>query len=497
MFERFGTRRDIVTVVLGRYRRKKLKTSRAQKAEIAKVREELQHFKDSVIGMRSVSVPFGPGSGAGAVAIDVADEPLGPARWYWEESPQRIQNHANVKPPFWVPYDAAASSALEGAHAARKPELWLGDVYVVDFAKMTQTNTRSGFGRNISRDAPEKLPSRAPRAAADREAASPDERPDDIADDEPFLYVDAGAVIQISQQRDDGWGFGSVVDLGDGAAPPELPEHWSPSSGWFPLAHTDPPSSEQLAELQKALGGGGADALATPKYWDEVKDPLVVEYFKLDPRSDEFQRAAGVFLLEDDLRERCDVLSIERVQNISLWQSYCVKKSATVAREADPAAATRKYVRCWLFHGAPGDVVPKILQQGFNRSFCGKNATFFGKGVYFARDASYSAYPLYCRPDDNGVQSIFLCRVVIGQYCQGRKDALTPDIRDDSRNLLFDSTVNHVVNPEIFVTYHDAQAYPEYLIKFKQSGPVGGHPQTGNRQHPRYKNWVTELEEAR
>ena len=490
-----------MTVVFGAgfflYRRKKLKKSRAQKAEIAKVREELQHFKDSVIGMRSVSVPFGPGSGAGAVAIDVADVPLGPARWYWEESPQRIQNHADVKPPFWVPYDAAASSALEDAYAAGKPELWLGDVYVVDFAKMTQTNTRSGFGRNISRDAPEKLPSRAPRAAADREAASPDERPDDIADDEPFLYVDAGAVIQISQQRDDGWGFGSVVDLGDGAAPPELPEHWSPSSGWFPLAHTDPPSSEQLAELQKALGGGGADALATPKYWDDVKDPLVVEYFKLDPRSDEFQRAAGVFLLEDDLRKRCDILSIERVQNISLWQSYCVKKSATVAREADPAAATRKYVRCWLFHGAPGDVVPKILQQGFNRSFCGKNATFFGKGVYFARDASYSAYPLYCQPDKHGVQSIFLCRVVVGQYCQGVRDGLTPDVRDHARNLLFDSTVNDVANPEIFVTYHDAQAYPEYLIKFKQRGAVGGHPQTGNRQHPRYKsNWVAELEEA-
>ena len=39
--------------------------------------------------------------------------------------------------------------------------------------------------------------------------------------------------------------------------------------------------------------------------------------------------------------------SIERVQNISLWQSYCVKKSATVAREKDPVAAERKYVRNW------------------------------------------------------------------------------------------------------------------------------------------------------
>ena len=339
----------------------------------------------------------------------------------------------------WRATTGALLAALPLGDDRRTAEQWLWLLTAVLEALARETEVVREVAAYVSRDAPEKLPSRAPRAAADREAASPDERPDDIADDEPFLYVDAGAVIQISQQRDDGWGFGSVVDLGDGAAPPELPEHWSPSSGWFPLAHTDPPSSEQLAELQKALGGGGADALATPKYWDEVKDPLVVEYFKLDPRSDEFRRAAGVFLLEDDLRERCDVLSIERVQNISLWQSYCVKKSATVAREADPAAATRKYVRCWLFHGAPGDVVPKILQQGFNRSFCGKNATFFGKGVYFARDASYSAYPLYCQPDKHGVQSIFLCRVVVGQYCQGVHDGLTPDVRDHARNLLFDS----------------------------------------------------------
>ena len=46
------------------------------------------------------------------------------------------------------------------------------------------------------------------------------------------------------------------------------------------------PTADQLAELQKVLGGsGGTDALATPKYWDDVKDPTVVEYFRLDPRS--------------------------------------------------------------------------------------------------------------------------------------------------------------------------------------------------------------------
>jgi len=108
----------------------------------------------------------------------------------------------------------------------------------------------------------------------------------------------------------------------------------------------------------------------------------------------------------------------------------------------------------------------KIMQQGFNRSFCGKNATVYGKGVYFARDASYSAYPTYSVPDKKGHQYIMACRVTVGEYCPGVTNALTPDIRDAQTQTLYDSTVgllqgDSMSNPSIYVTYHDAQAYPE------------------------------------
>ena len=51
---------------------------------------------------------------------------------------------------------------------------------------------------------------------------------------------------------------------------------------------------------------------------------------------------------------------------------------------------------------------------------------------------------------------MFLVRVVIGEYCQGKNDALVPDVRKG--NQLYDTTVNDPKNPGIFVTYHDAQA---------------------------------------
>ena len=69
------------------------------------------------------------------------------------------------------------------------------------------------------------------------------------------------------------------------------------------------------------------------------------------------------------------------------------------------------------------------------------------------------------------------CRVLVGEYCLGVKDALTPDIRDPTTQMLYDTTVgllsnDTMANPSVYVTYHDAQAYPEYLIKFKQSEQV-------------------------
>ena len=95
------------------------------------------------------------------------------------------------------------------------------------------------------------------------------------------------------------------------------------------------------------------------------------------------------------------------------------------------------------------------------------------------------------------------CRVVVGEYCRGRgkfcnclliasqqfstfsynvvnseytlaANAVTPDLRNASKNMLYDSTVgllgsDTMASPSIYVTYHDAQAYPEYLIAFKTS----------------------------
>ena len=105
--------------------------------------------------------------------------------------------------------------------------------------------------------------------------------------------------------------------------------------------------------------------------------------------------------------------------------------------------------------------VLKIVKQGFNRNFgfkeVNKNAlTMYGKGVYFALNASYSSQQRYSKPNSAGEQQMFACRVLVGEYSQGRQDQPTPDVRQGA--VLYDSTVDDVNKPEIFVVYHDAQA---------------------------------------
>jgi hypothetical protein len=251
-------------------------------------------------------------------------------------------------------------------------------------------------------------------------------------------------------------------------------------TGWFQLEATEVPSAEDLAVLQKSVGN--AEALDPPSYWDQIGDPTVVQLNKLTKDDAEYADVLDGFLSTlkpPGFPKKVKVLDIKRIQNLAMWQSYVVKRQTICYRETGSSGgenaandqvvqrkALERFERQWLWHGTNADVMDKIMQQGFNRSFCGKNATLYGKGVYFARDSAYSAYPTYAVPDNQNNQYMMACRVAVGEYCPGTRDAVTPDIRDATTQSLYDTTVgllrdDTMSDPSIYVTYHDAQAYPE------------------------------------
>ena len=118
----------------------------------------------------------------------------------------------------------------------------------------------------------------------------------------------------------------------------------------------------------------------------------------------------------------------------------------------------------WGWHGTAAENINSVLTNGFLRDY--NNVSRFGKGTYFAKDAAYALQRKYAKPDANGVQHMLLARVLLGSPCIGREGMARPS-RKANETVLQDSMVDNVTNPSIYVTYSDAQAYPEFMVSCK------------------------------
>ncbi|XP_060117403.1 protein mono-ADP-ribosyltransferase PARP14 [Heteronotia binoei] len=197
--------------------------------------------------------------------------------------------------------------------------------------------------------------------------------------------------------------------------------------------------------------------LGLPKNWEDMNGALV-KSVSLQLSTTEYQD------VEKKFRATCHtqkIEKIERIQNPYLWQSYKVKKEAM-----DNKNSHRNNEKL-LFHGTPSSTVTPINQTGFNRSYAGKNAAMIGKGTYFAVHANYSANDTYSTPDASGRKFMYLARVLTGEFSTGRQNYVTPPSKSLGGVDLYDSVTDNLSNPSMFVIFHDAQAYPEYLITFR------------------------------
>lgn len=105
----------------------------------------------------------------------------------------------------------------------------------------------------------------------------------------------------------------------------------------------------------------------------------------------------------------------------------------------------------------------------FKSSILFFSAVVFGEGVYFAVQAQYSCSNTYSKPDPNGVKRMYLSRVLTGEYAKGKSDMrVAPQKPGGASHELYDSVVNDVGNPSMFIIFNDTQAYPDYLVAFKQ-----------------------------
>ncbi|KAK2493461.1 hypothetical protein MC885_011875 [Smutsia gigantea] len=195
-----------------------------------------------------------------------------------------------------------------------------------------------------------------------------------------------------------------------------------------------------------------------PAHWSDMKQKNVC-VVELQPGHPEYSTVARKF------NQTCsdfNIEKIERIQNTDLWNSYQAKKKTMDAKNGHITNERQ------LFHGTDVDSVPHVNQNGFNRSYAGKNAVAYGKGTYFAVHASYSANDTYSRPDRNGRKHMYYVRVLTGTYTRGHQSLIVPPPKDVQNPAdLYDTVTDCVQNPHLFVVFYDYQAYPEYLITFR------------------------------
>ncbi|KAI2504935.1 platelet-activating factor acetyltransferase [Fragilaria crotonensis] len=511
----------VALIVWYRYRKRMQEQEEELRKRMQEKEEELQRMaeqlREEMRGMWEVVKDL-PIQSPGAYAREVQQReggdsilPHTAALWYWEENRNLVSSHnasTVLRGTRFVCYPREISEVLEESFAEFKNDERSREVlfelstsnsltgvqYAVNFQTFKQRNVATGYERTVCR---EEVPIPIEPEVIGRLPQLPDDI--DFSDDgEALLPTFKGQIIQVSKHHISGlWLYGNVLydpllnavhlqsQAADATATALNPLmvnalHDRPTSGWFPRSVTKPADAKALQKLLKNFGGEGADILAPPDTWVTIDNSTSTPYrngmVEVDAQSEECKAVVTSFIETMGKRRRFIIVTnVERIQNLPLWQSYAVMRQIILTRDIDTPHHRINNLnltdieRKCLFHGTCSDVVPKIVTQGFNRAFAGRHAVRYGKGVYFARDASYSSNETFSAPDSDGIQRMFLCRAIVGDWCQGVEGQLTPDAKPHNALELFDSTVDDVSNPSIFVIYHDAQSFPAYLISFRDT----------------------------
>eukprot|EP01084_Bolivina_argentea_P006907 13044_1 len=203
-------------------------------------------------------------------------------------------------------------------------------------------------------------------------------------------------------------------------------------------------------------------ATTYPEYWNTSKSasfynkPILID---LDLRSNASQKISNQF---HKTVKDWKIIKIEAVQNANLWDKYCNTKQILIKTIGAEHVNER-----YLFHGTRQNIIPTIITQGCRKEF--STTAAYGEGTYFARDASYS---VNYSQEINGIKKFFLCKVICGKMCVGSGSYKLDLWPKQSNGLRYDSLVNRLNDPSIFVIHNDVRVYPMYIIHYKRESNV-------------------------
>lgn len=222
---------------------------------------------------------------------------------------------------------------------------------------------------------------------------------------------------------------------------------------------------EQLNRYWTSAGRRGRDDKKCSEVSTDSKEyDAVMKMFKTPPKA----RAAYCGENHEAWQKR-KVVRIERVENGTQADGsakpYTDLIKTSVGHQGiafEPGVHT-----CWAFHGT--DAIDSIVNNpvaGFQPLASGtKGASLWGSGTYFARDPKYVAEGGFAKPQPNGETRMLMCLLSMGIPCVGDPNhhGVLPERIAPHR---YNSSVDFLSCPEIFIMQHPGAAYPAYVITF-------------------------------
>ncbi|XP_018019157.1 protein mono-ADP-ribosyltransferase PARP12 [Hyalella azteca] len=365
------------------------------------------------------------------------------------------------------------------------------DGLVIEFEKMTLTTKNRSFKLNVQRiSTPSSAASKSEFATVygwyfkdvndawieygERDSAGSVYRTQNKSIDieVPYLKNDQGKVNLNGNHFTYTLDFANMTQKNDKTStersvcrrPKQLVAEYAKNVDPFNLKMTSSSSSSSSSNPAKAAlvdTGNSVPAGDYPSYWDQMQgDGLEPELFLVNLASNE-----GIAVIADILKNmpNAQVTSIRRLQNTFHYDRFENRMKLLQAREKSNQLNIQR-----LYHATREVHLDSISKHNLQwRQDFADSGKKFGRGAYFSNNASL-AYQLACNlrgEDTSSPVVLVVAKVFVGSVVEGTSEMKLPPLRSDGRP--YDTTVDNLLIPSIFVKYDDKEFLPLYFVSVK------------------------------
>lgn len=189
-----------------------------------------------------------------------------------------------------------------------------------------------------------------------------------------------------------------------------------------------------------------------PHTWDDMATSEVVKRVELDPLSVEYKEVYN--RIGDNQMVKNYTVTIERIQNPYLWRTFQNRLQEMKEQSCNPVVLK-------LFHCTSKQSLEVICQENIDyRMYVNRNSY----GTHF--------YQTVAHAEMNSRNLAFICpvfilsQVIVGSPVITFDPKITRPPISEVTNLPFDTAVDHIGKPNLYVKYEAQEYYPEYLIQY-------------------------------